>query len=120
MVRSSTSRSPFRCPCKGIFPEGTPFPVEEDATIAGFYQGLQQVQKGGSYRFEIPADQAYGAEPPPGSPIPADSDLIFDVEVVDFMSQSEFEQRLQVLRQAMQSQGAGPDLGVPAPEIPQE
>lgn len=106
---------PVPLPLEGIFPEGTPFPVEEGATIDGFYTGLQQVQKGGTYLFEIPADQAYGAEPPPGAPIPPDSDLVFEVEVVDFMSQAEFEQRLQLLRQAMQAQ-AGPTPAAPPQE----
>ncbi len=112
---------PTPLPVEGVFPDGTPFPVTEGATIAGFYEGLQRVQKGGTYLFEIPAEQAYGAEPPPGSPIPADSDLSFEVKIIDFMSQAEFEQRLQTLQQMMQMQGLGaPAPGVPAPELPQE
>ena len=51
------------------------------------------MQKGGSYVLTIPADQAYGAEPPPGSPIPANADLVFEVEVVDFMSRDDFQAR---------------------------
>src|SRR5262245_47100346 len=46
---------------QGVFPEGTPFPVEAGATVEGFYQGLKRVQAGGKYRFEIPAKLAYGA-----------------------------------------------------------
>ncbi len=107
-------------PIEGVFPEGSPFPVEEDATIEGFYKGLQKMQKGGKYELFIPAEQAYGAEPPPGAPIPPNADLIFEVEVVDFMSREMFDRNLSILQQAMQAgQGGlgGPPGGAPgAPE----
>ncbi|MEE4199807.1 FKBP-type peptidyl-prolyl cis-trans isomerase [Erythrobacter sp.] len=96
-------------PVAGVFPEGSPFPVEEDATIEGFYQGLQQMRKGGRYELYIPADMAYGAEPPPGAPIPPNADLVFEIEVVDFMSREMFDRNLGILQRAMQSGlGAGP------------
>lgn len=107
-------------PVEGIFPEGTPFPIEEGATIPGFFEGLKQMQKGGKYVLFIPADKAYGAEPPQGAPIPPNADLEFEIEVIDVMSQKTFERNLGILQQAMQSQmggagapGAGP---APAPE----
>lgn len=103
---------PVPLPIEGIFPEGNPFPLEEGATIAGFSEGLKQVQKGGSYVLEIPSELAYGADPQPGSPIPPNADLTFEIEVIDFMSQADFERRLQVLQQMMmQQQGA---MGAPA------
>ena len=95
-------------PIEGVFPEGSPFPIEEDATIEGFYLGLQQMQKGGKYELFIPADMAYGAEPPPGAPIPPNSDLIFEIEVVDFMSREMFDRNLQILQRAMQASQGGP------------
>lgn len=94
-------------PIEGVFPEGSPFPVEADATIEGFYKGLQQMQKGGQYELYIPSEQAYGSEPPPGAPIPPDADLIFEIEVVDFMSREMFDRNLSILQQAMQPPGAG-------------
>jgi FKBP-type peptidyl-prolyl cis-trans isomerase FkpA len=105
-------------PVEGIFPKGTPFPIEEGATIPGFFEGLQQMQKGGKYTLFIPADKAYGAEPPQGAPIPPNADLEFEIEVIDIMSQKTFERNLQILQQAMQSQGApggapGGDTPVP-------
>lgn len=100
-------------PVEGIFPEGTPFPIEEGATIPGFFEGLQQMQKGGKYALFIPADKAYGAEPPQGAPIPPNADLIFDVEVIDIMSQQTFERNLGILQQAMQSQMGGAPGGPP-------
>ena len=92
----------------GLFPEGNPLLLEEGAIIDGFIQGLQKMQKGGKYVLTIPADQAYGAEPPPGSPIPANADLTFEVEVVDFMSRDDFQTRAAALQQMMGPQG-GPE-----------
>jgi FKBP-type peptidyl-prolyl cis-trans isomerase FkpA len=104
-------------PVEGIFPEGTPFPIEEGATIPGFFEGLQQMQKGGKYTLFIPADKAYGAEPPQGAPIPPNADLEFDIEVIEIMSKTTFERNLGILQQAMQSQmgqgGGGQGGGAP-------
>jgi len=100
-------------PVEGLFPKGAPFPVEEGATIPGFYQGLQQMQKGGKYTLFIPADQAYGATPPPNSPIPANADLEFEIEVVEIMSRATFDRNLQILQQTMQAQMGGAPGGAP-------
>lgn len=91
-------------PVQGLFPEGSPFPLEDGATIPGFFNGLQQMQKGGKYTLFIPAEQAYGATPPQGSPIPPNADLEFEIEVVDIMSRETFDRNLQVLQQTMQAQ----------------
>lgn len=91
-------------PVQGLFPEGSPFPLEDGATIPGFFNGLQQMQKGGKYTLFIPAEQAYGATPPQGSPIPPNADLVFEIEVVDIMSRETFDRNLQVLQQTMQAQ----------------
>ena len=102
-------------PVEGVFPEGSPFPIEPDATIEGFYQGLQQMQKGGQYELFIPSDMAYGAEPPPGAPIPPNADLIFEIEVVDFMDRETFDRNLSILQRAMQSGVGGPGGGPGGP-----
>ncbi len=111
-------------PVDGIFPEGTPFPVEEGETIPGFFKGLQQMQKGGKYSLFIPSEDAYGAEersdPQTGEVrIPANSDLIFEVELVDFMSREEFDRNLSILQQALQQQGPGGLGGPPAGPPPE-
>lgn len=104
-VFEDAQTSPF--PVQGLFPEGTPFLVEEGATIAGFYEGLQQMQKGGKYTLFIPADQAYGAAPPPNSQIPPNADLEFEIEVTGIMTRATFERNFQVLQQQMQAQMGG-------------
>ena len=48
--------------------------------IPGFREGLQLMQVGGHYKFFIPANLAYGAEPQ--RPFPPNSTLIFDVTLV--------------------------------------
>ncbi len=108
-------------PVEGVFPEGSPFPVEEDATIPGFYKGLQQMREGGQYKLYIPSEDAYGAEPPPGAPIPPNADLIFEIEVIDIMTREVFDQNLEILQRAMQPGGPGgpPGAGGPPQGPPQ-
>lgn len=97
----------------GLFPEGNPLLLEEGAIIDGFLEALQQMKKGGKYVLTIPADQAYGAEPPAGSPIPPNADLTFDIELIDFMSRDDFQQRAAALQSMMGQKGA-PGAEVPA------
>jgi FKBP-type peptidyl-prolyl cis-trans isomerase FkpA len=102
--------NPVNLPVQGILPEGTPMPMT--GTIKGFAEGMQRMQAGGKYELFIPADKAYGDAPPPGSPIPPDSDLTFEITVHAIMPQAEAEQRFQVLQQMMQQSQAAP--GAPA------
>jgi FKBP-type peptidyl-prolyl cis-trans isomerase FkpA len=106
-------------PVEGLFPEGTPFPIEEGATVPGFFEGLQQMQKGGKYTLFIPSDKAYGATPPPGAPIPPNADLVFEIEVMDIMSRETFERNLQILQQTMQQQMGGGAPGAEPGAAPQ-
>jgi len=73
-----------------------PAPILVGQTIPGFTQALTRMQKGGRYKVNIPSQLAYGSTQQPGSPIPPDSDLEFDVQVV------------QVVPQAALMQGAPP------------
>ena len=96
-------------PIPGILPPGTPMLLQEGALIPGFIEGLKQMQKGGKYELYIPAEKAYGANPQPGSPIPPNSPLIFEIELVDFMSEADATQKVQMMQQLMQQQQGAPE-----------
>jgi peptidylprolyl isomerase len=49
--------------------------------IKGWTDGVPGMKVGGTRRLVIPADQAYGANPPGGSGIPANAPLVFDIEL---------------------------------------
>jgi FKBP-type peptidyl-prolyl cis-trans isomerase FkpA len=109
---------PNQWPVPGIMPDGTPMRL--DGVIPGFKDAILQMQKGGKYTVTIPAEKAYGASPPPGSPIPPNADLVFEMELVDFMPLADAEARFQQLQMAMMKQqqeqgGAAPAPGAPAP-----
>jgi len=59
-----------------------PAPMIAGQVIPGFAEALTRMQKGGRYKIRIPSRLGYGAEPPPGGPIPPNADLEFDVHVV--------------------------------------
>ena len=107
-------------PIEGVFPEGSPWPVEPGNAIEGFYLALQQVQVGGTYEVYIPSDLAYGASPPPGSPIPPNADLVFEIEVTGILTREEFDRNLMILQRAMQGGLGAPGgpAGAPAEAIP--
>ena len=83
----------------------TPMPV--GGVVPGFSEALQLMQKGGEYRVWIPSELAYG-DVSPGPELPANSLLIFDVTLLDFISAAQMEE----LRQQMQGAAGGPP---PAP-----
>ena len=62
---------------------GGPQPMIAGQVIPGFAEALSKMQKGGKYKIHIPGSQAYGANPPPGSPFGPNADLDFDVHIVE-------------------------------------
>lgn len=97
---------PLPLPVEGILPEGTPLPLQN--MVPGFREAALQMQRGGKYTVEIPADKAYGAEgrmnPQTGEGVPPNSDLTFEIELVDFMPMEEVEARFNRLQQMMMQQ----------------
>jgi hypothetical protein len=92
-------------------PQPAPFPVAEGATIKGFSEGLKMMRKGGTYRMRIPPELGYGARE--AGPIPANSTLTFDVEVVEVMAEDVLR------RMMMQQQGMGGMPGAPGGAPPE-
>ena len=91
--------------------ERVPFPVSQ--VVAGFSEGLQLMQKGGSYKLCIPAALGYGANAQ--GPIPANADLVFDVDLIDYKSFAE----VQAMQAQMQTQPGGA-AGAPLPGSPEK
>lgn len=58
---------------------GQPVTFPLDGVISGWTEGVPGMKVGGTRRLLIPAEQAYGANPPAGSGIPANADLVFDI-----------------------------------------
>ncbi len=93
----------------------TPFPVAPGATVPGFSEALKLVPKGGSYRFWLKPELAYGAEAK--GPIPANSTLVFDVEMLDFLPEAVVRQ-LQARQQQMMGGMPGMPGGSPGAPPP--
>ncbi|QLC25256.1 FKBP-type peptidyl-prolyl cis-trans isomerase [Parasphingopyxis algicola] len=101
---------------EGRLIDGTVFDANEqqglplDGVITGWAEGIRLMSRGARYRFWIPPALGYGEDPPPGSPIPADSVLVFDVELIDFISR---EQLMQIQMQQMGLGGQQPEGAAP-------
>lgn len=57
------------------------FPVA--AVVPGFSEALQLMKPGDRFLVHIPSDLGYGARGTPGGPIPPNTDLIFEILVVE-------------------------------------
>lgn len=62
---------------------GEPVSFALGNVIEGWTEGLPGMKEGGERRLIIPAEMAYGAEPPQGSNIPANAALVFDITLHD-------------------------------------
>lgn len=86
-----------------------PFPLQEGASIPGFFEGLKLAKAGGVYRFWIPSDLAYGANTPDPERIPPNSMLIFTVSVERIVPAAVVQQMM--MQQMMQQQQGAPQPG---------
>jgi FKBP-type peptidyl-prolyl cis-trans isomerase FkpA len=92
----------------------TPMPVVaadqttgRQGVVPGFSEALKTMTKGEKARFWIKPSLGYGADAK--GPIPANSTLVFDVELLDFLSQAQVQalQQQQMLQQQMMGQMGG-------------
>ncbi len=72
-----------------VFDQGMRSPLPVDGVIPGFSQGLRTMARSGITRFCVPAALGYGGGA--SGPIPANSDLVFQVELLDFKTAAEVE-----------------------------
>jgi FKBP-type peptidyl-prolyl cis-trans isomerase FkpA len=86
--------------------------------VPGFTKAIEQMQRGGKYRVVIPSELAYGAKG--AGPIPPNTDLTFEIELLDYVSGQQFAQQQQMLQQMqqMQQMQGGPHGAPAAPPQP--
>lgn len=88
-----TDKDTVKCHYKGTLTSGEQFdssydrgqPAEFPVTgvIPGWTEALKMMKPGSKYKLFIPPNLAYGAQPRPG--IPANSALIFEVELIEIV-----------------------------------
>lgn len=89
-----------------------PSPLPVAGSIPGFSEGLKLMTKGAKYRLWIKPELGYKDQE--SGPIPANSLLVFDVELIDFLPQQVLQQMQ--MQQMMQQQGAGAGVGGTPPQ----
>ena len=98
-----------------IFDQNPQAALPVNGVVPGFSEGLKVMQRGGQYRLWIPAPIGYGSQdqrnPQTGEvAIPGGSELIFDVDLLEFKSRAEVD-AMQQQMQEMQKQGGAPGGG---------
>jgi len=99
-----------------VFDQAQQVPMALGEVVPGFGKALVQMQRGGKYKVEIPAALAYGARAV--GEIPANSDLNFEIELLDFKSRAEIEQQQRIMQQLQQMQQQAAPGAAPAPAHP--
>jgi FKBP-type peptidyl-prolyl cis-trans isomerase len=94
--KQPTAESNVEVHYHGTTPDGTVFDssVERGESITfnasqvipGWTEGLQLMKEGAKYKFFIPQDLAYGANPRPGGPIKPFMPLVFEVELIKIVN----------------------------------
>lgn len=90
--KPSSPQSSVEVHYHGTTPDGSVFDssVERGETVTfnlnqvipGWTEGLQLMSEGSKYKFFIPQELAYGANPRPGGPIKPFMPLVFEVELI--------------------------------------
>lgn len=126
VVQAGTGPSPTKADVvlvkyEGKLDNGTVFDANEQApmqvagVVPGFAEALTRMQKGGKYKISIPPKLGYGDREV--GPIPANSTLHFDVELLDFRSEEEVRAMQQMMQQQQMMQG-GPEGAAPVAPQP--
>lgn len=100
--------------------QGVPAPIK-GGTVDGFAEGLKLMNKGAKFRFWIKPELGYKDQERPDPRtgkvlIPANSLLVFDVELLDFIPETVLRQQMQMQQMMRQGGGAGaamPPAGEP-------
>jgi FKBP-type peptidyl-prolyl cis-trans isomerase FkpA len=107
---------------KGTLPDGKVFDEGKSAVlplsevVPGFTKALEQMQRGGKYKVHIPSELGYGEKG--AGPIPPNTDLNFEIELLDFKSRADIEQQQRIMQQLQQMQGGAGAAGAGMPVGP--
>jgi FKBP-type peptidyl-prolyl cis-trans isomerase len=66
---------------------GQPADIPVSQVVPGWQEGIALMPVGSKYRLWIPAALAYGEGGTPGGPIPPNSTLVFEVELLEILDQ---------------------------------
>lgn len=135
--RAATAEDVVIAGYKGMLRDGTEFDAAPQVdfhigeTIPGFDEGLKLAKKGAKMELWIPSDLAYGEREIPNPQtgeilIPANSMLHFEIDVIDVVSEAEFQKVMEAQQKQMQqmqeqmggdpaAMGAPPPQGQPQP-----
>jgi FKBP-type peptidyl-prolyl cis-trans isomerase FkpA len=96
-----------------VFDEGKQAALPLEGVVPGFTKALLRMQKGGKYKVVIPPELGYGDKAQ--GPIPANTTLTFEIELLEFKNRAEIEAQMRMMQQlqAMQAQQGG--AGAPPP-----
>jgi FKBP-type peptidyl-prolyl cis-trans isomerase FkpA len=92
-----------------VFDQNQGTPLSIDSVIPGFSEGLQLMPRGSVYRLCVPAALGYGAKGA-GDAIPANADLVFQIELIDSKTAAE----VAAMRQAQEAGAPQPAPAQPA------
>lgn len=81
------------------------FPVR--GLVPGFTEALKMMQRGGSYKLCLPPAIGYAGQA--NERIPANSTLLFDVDLLDFKSMAEVQALERQAQMQQQGQGGAPE-----------
>ena len=84
-----------------------PFPLSGGA-VPGFLEALKLMPTDAKYRFWLKPELAYGSKSPDPTKIPNDSILIFDVDMLGFMPEAVYRQRMMQQQMQQAPQGGPP------------
>ena len=107
-----------------IFDQNPQAALPVNGVVPGFSEGLKIMQRGGQYRLWIPASLGYGPEdqrnPQTGEvAIPGGSELIFDVDLLEYKSRAEVDAMQRQMQEMQKQQGGGAPRGGQASGAPQ-
>lgn len=110
-----------------IFDQNEQAGIPVQGVVPGFSEGLKIMQRGGQYRLWIPAKLGYGPQdqrnPQTGEvAIPGNSELVFDVDLLEFKSRAEVEAMQRQMQEMQRQQGgaAGGQAGGAPQGLPPE